>query len=123
MEQVIGMICTVLLIAVALFITLMPLFSGKVPFTSGLKKEKPSKEALKEVVFTTLNELELEYQMGKVTKEDYEALKQKHEKEAADLMGIRESAANLESVDDEMMRQVEKEIEEELAKRKKEGGK
>lgn len=122
MEQVIGIILTVLLIVVALFITVMPLLSGKVPFTSGLKKEKPNKEALKEVVFTTLNELELEYKMGKVTKEDYELLKKKHEKEAANLMEIRETATNLENVDDDMMRQVEKEIEEELARRK-EGGK
>lgn len=116
--QVIGIILTVVLVAVALFITINPLFSGKVPFTSGLKKEKLDKEALKEVVFTTLNEIELEYQMGKVTKEDYEVLKKKHEKQAAELMEIRETASNTEEIDDEMMRQVEKEIQEELAKRK-----
>lgn len=118
MMQVIGIILTVVLVAVALFITINPLFSGKVPFTSGLKKEKLDKEALKEVVFTTLNEIELEYQMGKVTKEDYEVLKKKHEKQAAELMEIRETASNTEEIDDEMMRQVEKEIQEELAKRK-----
>ena len=33
-------------------------------------------------------------------------------------MEIREPVANLEGIDDEMMRQVEKEIEEELARRK-----
>ena len=116
--DVIGFILTVVLVVVALFITVMPLFSGQVPFVRSIQKEKPSKEALKEDVFTTLNELELEYRMGKVTKEDYEELKKKHEKEAADLMEIREPVANLEGIDDEMMRQVEKEIEEELARRK-----
>ena len=115
---VIGIILTVVLVATSLFLAVSPLFSGKVPFTSGVKKEKLNKEALKEVVFTTLNELELEYQMGKVTKEDYENLKKKHEKQAAELMGIRETSQNIEVIDDEMMRQVEQEIQEELAKRK-----
>lgn len=116
--QVIGIVLTVVLVAVTLFITINPLFSGKVPFTSGLTKEKLDKADLKEVVFTTLNELELEYQMGKVTKEDYEALKRKHEKQAAELMEIREQSSNIEEIDEEMMRQVEKEIQEELEKRK-----
>ena len=45
--DVIGFILTVVLVVVALFITVMPLFSGQVPFVRSIQKEKPSKEALK----------------------------------------------------------------------------
>ena len=123
MVQVIGILLTIILVAASLYLVVAPLMSGKVPFSSGFKKEQPSKEALKEVVFTTLNELELEYQMGKVTEEDYEVLKRKHEKEAAELMEIKEISAgmNNEEIDAAMMDEIEKEIKEELMRRK--GGK
>lgn len=71
----------------------------------------------KEAIFTTLNEIEFDYQTKKISEEDYKELKEDYQKIAMKLLASEdESLANDIEINDELESEIEKEIERELEK-------
>ncbi|OEH86102.1 hypothetical protein BHU72_14350 [Desulfuribacillus stibiiarsenatis] len=68
----------------------------------------------KEAIFSTLNEIEFDYQTKKISEEDYQALKQDYEVEAMLLLKQEESETKHFEVNQELEEEIEKEIEREL---------
>lgn len=79
--------------------------------------------ATKEALLTTLNEIEFEYKMDKISHADYKNLKRQYEIEVAKIMKEEDQFVDT-SVDKDLMAEVEKEIEAQMknyAKKKGEG--
>lgn len=71
----------------------------------------------KEAIFTTLNEIEFDYQTKKISEEDYKELKEDYQKIAMKLLASEdESLTNDIEINDELESEIEKEIERELEK-------
>lgn len=70
-------------------------------------------EQNKEAIFTTLGEIEFDYQMKKLSAEDYEELKNKYKRHAAYVLKQEDSEL---SVVNHEIKEVEREIEEEIKK-------
>jgi hypothetical protein len=105
---VISMIFTTLLALACLFLILSPLFKWDVYLQVGSKGEDIG--ATKEALLTTLNEIEFEYKMDKISHADYKNLKKQYETEVASIMKEEEQQMQT-SVDKDLMDEVEKEIE------------
>ncbi|QOY37425.1 hypothetical protein AWH56_007350 [Anaerobacillus isosaccharinicus] len=71
-------------------------------------------------VYATLNELEMDYHMQKLSEEDYQKLKVQYERLAAELLEKDKKASKTDT--DSAVKDIEAEIEEELAKLRKERG-
>lgn len=124
---------SLLLVALVLYLVVQPFFSkGKKWDTVEIKDDLD--DATKEQLYATINELEMEYNMGKLPKEDFERMKKYYEIAVA--QKIREEEALKEKeiegkftsfIDDDSVnleRDIEREIDEELAKlRRKRKGK
>lgn len=105
---VISMIFTTLLALACLFLILSPLFKWDAYLQVGSKGEDIS--ATKEALLTTLNEIEFEYKMDKISHADYKNLKKQYETEVASIM--KEEELQIQTfVDKDLMDEVEKEIE------------
>ena len=105
---VISMIFTTILVLVCLFLILSPLFKWDT-YIQVSSKEKDI-GATKEALFTTLNEIEFEYKMDKISHADYKQLKKQYESEVASIMKEEEEVMET-NVDKDLMDEVEKEIE------------
>jgi hypothetical protein len=119
--SIISMIFTTALALVCLFLLLAPLFKwDHLPYLhDGTKGQDLA--TMKEALLTTLNEIEFEYKMDKISHADYKHLKKQYEKEVASIM--KEEEQSLEpSVDHELMAEVEKEIEAQMQSYKKKKG-
>ncbi len=77
--------------------------------------------ATKEALLTTLNELEFEYKMDKISHADYKHLKKQYELEVANIMKEEEQTLN-KKVDKDLMAEVEKEIEAQMKSYKNKKG-
>lgn len=105
---VISMIFTTLLTLACLFLILSPLFKWDAYLQVGSKGEDIG--ATKEALLTTLNEIEFEYKMDKISHADYKNLKKQYETEVASIMKEEEQLLQT-NVDKDLMDEVEKEIE------------
>jgi hypothetical protein len=102
------MIFTTLLALTCLFLILSPLFKwdAYLHFNTNAQDVVSTKEAL----LTTLNELEFEYKMDKISHTDYKNLKKQYESEVVSIMKEEEQMVET-NVDKDLMAEVEKEIE------------
>jgi hypothetical protein len=104
---VISMIFTTILALACLFLILSPLFKWDTYLQVSSKGKDIS--ATKEALLTTLNEIEFEYKMDKISHADYKHLKKQYELEVASIM--KEEEIMQTNVDKDLMDEVEKEIE------------
>ncbi|MFL6559973.1 MAG: hypothetical protein ACJ8MO_28160 [Bacillus sp. (in: firmicutes)] len=119
--SIISMIFTAALALVCLFLIIAPFFKWDtfIQFSSKDQDIASTKEAL----LTTLNEIEFEYKMDKISEADYKNLKRQYETEVAKIMKEEEQFADT-SLDKDLMAEVEKEIETQMknyVKKKGEG--
>lgn len=71
-------------------------------------------EVQKEIVFTTLNEIEFDYQMKKLSEEDYEELKNQYQRSAVSLLdtgAARKGNLKLADLEKELVKEIERELE------------
>ena len=105
---VISMIFTTILALACLFLILSPLFKWDTYLQVSSKGQDIG--ASKEALLTTLNEIEFEYKMDKISHADYKVLKKQYETEVASLMKEEELLVET-NIDKDLMDEVEKEIE------------
>lgn len=120
--SIISMVFTAILVLSCLFLILSPFFK----WDSYLQVQETKQDMTtgKEGLLTTLNEIEFEYKMDKLSETDYMKLKKQYELEVSKLMKLEEQQYG-KAADDSILAEVEREIEEVLKqnKKKKEGGK
>jgi preprotein translocase subunit SecF len=105
---VVSMIFTTILALACLFLIISPLFKWDVYFhVSSMSQDNA---ATKEALLTTLNEIEFEYKMDKISHADYKNLKKQYETEVASIMKDEEQMIQS-NVEKDLMDEVEKEIE------------
>lgn len=113
-----GYVAALLIIGLCTFLVAQPFFFNKRHWTTDEIKDDLD-ELSKENIFATINELEMEYNMGKLPKEDFEKLKKHYENLAAQKMR-EESMSNTEIVEKqskEILNEsivIDKELEEEI---------
>lgn len=106
--SIISFIFTAALALTCLFLILSPLFKWDVYLHFSPKNQDLA--STKEALLTTLNELEFEYKMDKISHNDYKHLKKQYETEIATIMKEEEEMV-ASKVDQDLMAEVEKEIE------------
>ena len=117
--SVISMILTAILTLGCLFLVLAPLFKWNSYLT--VKSHSNYSPSEKAVLLTTLNEIEFEHKMGKLSEKDYLDLKKQYETKVATVM---KSEAELEEApaDPDLLEDVEREIQEAMLQHKKAKG-
>ncbi|WP_053364066.1 hypothetical protein [Bacillus sp. FJAT-27251] len=106
---IIPMVLTAALVLVSLFLTASPYFTWDVYAT---KQSNPINENhSKEELLTTLNELEFDHKMGKLSDTDYFHLKKQYEIQVAKMIRANEQKTSHEP-DNSLKAEVEREIEE-----------
>jgi len=120
--SIISMGFTAVLALGCLFLVLTPFF--KMDGYLKLGTQIPEAASTKEALLTTLNEIEFEYKMDKISDKDYKVLKRQYESQIASLMK-EEEQQSFKAVDKDLMDEVEREIEVTMKsyKKKKEGEK
>ena len=116
---VISMIFTTILALACLFLILSPLFKWDTYLQVSSKGQDIG--ASKEALLTTLNEIEFEYKMDKISHADYKILKKQYETEVACIMKEEEQMMET-NVDKDLMDEVEKEIEAQMKSYKNKKG-
>jgi len=121
--SIISMIFTAALVLICLFLVLAPFFSWD-SYLSFANKGQDS-ASNKEVLLSTLNELEFEYKMDKISHADYKKLKKQYESQVVSIMKDEEEQVSTQTEDKDLMAEIESEIEAAMKsqKNKKEGGK
>lgn len=118
----IAMISSALLVLGCLYLTISPFFAlDEGTFELKFGKNKNKIQTNKEALYATLNEIEIEHKMGKISDEDYKELTNKYEDMIAKMMKDDEFVST-DNVDSKLLNEIEKEIQDELDKREK-GGK
>jgi len=120
--SIISMVLTAILALSCLFLVLAPFFNWNIfSINEGYKLEKTSD---KEALLTTLNEIEFEHKMGKLSESDYKNLKKQYETEVSKILKSEETNFKT-NVNASVMADVEREIEAALNRnrQKKEEGK
>lgn len=117
--SIISIIFTAALALTCLFLILSPLFKWDV--YSHFSPKNQDLASTKEALLTTLNELEFEYKMDKISHNDYKHLKKQYETEVATIMKEEEEIA-VSKVDQDLMAEVEKEIEAQMQNYKNKKG-
>lgn len=117
--SVISMLFTALFTLGCLFLVMAPLFGWNSYFT--VKTTTSFSPNEKEVLLTTLNEIEFEYNMDKLSKKDYVELKKQYELQVAAVM---KNEAKIEETpfDQKLLDDVEKEIQQAMLQYKKNKG-
>ncbi|WP_066257514.1 hypothetical protein [Neobacillus drentensis] len=116
---IISMIFTTILALACLFLILSPLFKWDTYLQVSSKGQDIG--ASKEALLTTLNEIEFEYKMDKISNADYKILKKQYETEVAVIMKEEEQLMET-NVDKDLMDEVEKEIEAQMKSYKNKKG-
>ncbi|WML47556.1 hypothetical protein RCG23_19435 [Neobacillus sp. PS3-34] len=117
--SIISMVFTAVLVLGCLFLILSPLFKWDAYLQFGIKSADSA--SMKEALFTTLNEIEFEYKMDKISENDYKILKGQYESQIAAIMKADEQAAE-KLVDKGLMAEIENEIEVAMQGHKKKKG-
>lgn len=103
----ISMVFTAALALTCLYLILSPLFKWDTYLHASNKSQDLA--TTKEALLTTLNEIEFEYKMDKISHADYKNLKKQYETEVAHIM--KEEQHMIEThVDYDLMAEVEREI-------------
>ncbi|MDP4085613.1 MAG: hypothetical protein Q8934_13495 [Bacillota bacterium] len=117
--SVISIVCTAVLALVCLFFILSPLFKWEAYL--GIMAKEQDISQIKENLFSTLNEIEFEYKMDKISHNDYKNLKKQYEVQIAGILKDEEKFASS-NVDNSLMDEVEREIEATMQSYKKKKG-
>lgn len=125
-----GYVAALLIVGLCSFLVLQPFFSNKRHWKADDIQDDLD-EYSKEHIFATINELEMEYNMGKLPKEDYEKLKSHYERLAAQKMReesmseaekvekkAKQVADDSVAIDQDLEQQIEQELREMKKKRK-----
>jgi hypothetical protein len=107
--SIVSMIFTAALVLISLFLVLAPFFSLD-SYLSFANKGLDS-ATNKEVLLSTLNELEFEYKMDKISHADYKNLKKQYESQVVSIMKYEEEQMTSQTVDKDLMAEIEREIE------------
>ncbi|WP_257029174.1 hypothetical protein [Neobacillus driksii] len=107
--SIVSMIFTAALVLICLFLVLAPFFSLN-SYLSFANKGQDS-ATNKEVLLSTLNELEFEYKMDKISHADYKNLKKQYEAQVVSIMKDEEEQMTSQTVDKDLMAEIEREIE------------
>lgn len=107
--SIISMIFTAALVLICLFLVLAPFFSWD-SYLSFVNKGQDS-ATNKEMLLSTLNELEFEYKMDKISHADYKNLKKQYEAQVVSIMKDEEEQMTSQTVDKDLMAEIESEIE------------
>lgn len=118
--SIISMMLTAILALVCLFLVAAPYFTWNGLFNEQTAGEVPVSS--KEVLLTTLNELEFEHKMDKLSDTDYYYLKKQYEIQVTKIMKEEEGVSS-EKIDNDIMAEVEREIEEATRNFRKQKGK
>jgi Fe2+ or Zn2+ uptake regulation protein len=116
-------IVSLLILAFCLYLVITPLLKPKQKTVQVKDIEEEFDGITLPSVYATLNELEMDYNMKKLSDEDYQRLKSEYEHLAAEL--IAKEKRKDEKTDknhQNLVKDIESEIEEELAKLRKERG-
>ncbi len=113
--SIISMIMTAALVLGSLFLVLTPLFKWDA-YLQFQPRGQNSSDA-KEVLFTTLNEIEFEYKMDKLSESDYKKLKRQYEHQIAKIMKEDEGKVG-NDIDPSLMAEVDREIEASIKRNK-----
>lgn len=117
--SIISMLFTAILTLGCLFLISAPLLRWNA-YSPG-KTNKIITENEKAVLLTTLNEIEFEYKMDKLSKKDYLELKKDYESQVAHVMK-KETKMDDAEADQELLEEVEREIQQAMRKYKKTKG-
>lgn len=116
--SVLSMISSALLVLVCIYLIISPFFKNEMnlfhPAVADLSVHE-NKAAL----MTTLNEIEFEHKMHKISDEDYKFLKKQYEVMISDLLK-QEEELDQKEIDHDLLKEIEEEIENELKKRQEE---
>jgi hypothetical protein len=107
--SIIPLIFTAALVLICLFLVLAPFFSWD-SYLSFANKGQDS-ATNKETLLSTLNELEFEYKMDKISHADYKNLKKQYEAQVVSIMKDEEEQMTAQTVDKDLMAEIESEIE------------
>lgn len=105
--SIISMFFTAVLTLACLFLAISPLFKwdGYLKLSANVEDLGQTKETL----LSTLNEIEFEYKMDKISQVDYKNLKRQYEQQIVVLMKEEEEVKE-EPIDKDLMAEVEREI-------------
>ncbi|WML45264.1 hypothetical protein [Neobacillus sp. PS3-40] len=117
--SIISMVFTAVLALGCLFLIISPLFKWEAYL--GLNTTGQDSAQIKESLLTTLNEIEFEYKMDKISHVDYKNLKSQYETQISSIMKEEESLVD-NHVDKDLMLEVEREIEATMQSYKKKKG-
>ncbi len=116
---IISMMFTAALALVCLFLIVAPLFKWDIYIQGNVKNQDLA--STKEALLITLNEIEFEYKMDKISNADYKVLKRQYETEVVNIMKEEEQIVDS-SVNKDLMAEVEKEIEAQMKNYKNKKG-
>lgn len=116
--SVLSIIASAVLVLVCIFLIISPFFKNEMNLFSPVIDL--SAHDHKTALMTTLNEIEFEHKMNKISDEDYKKLKKQYEIMISDLLKNEEE--QVQKIDHVLLKEVEAEIEIELRKRQEEKG-
>ena len=105
--SIISLAAVAVLLLGCLYLILAPLFHWDSFLGAGIQTNNGSR--MKESLLSTLNEIEFEYKMDKLSAADYKSLKKQYEAQIAAIIKEEEQPVN-KKVDRDVMAEVEKEI-------------
>lgn len=100
------------LVGVAAALVATPFFRARDVLNQNQTGSMPL-EVQKEIVFTTLNEIEFDYQMKKLSEEDYEDLKNQYQRSAVNLLdagAVRKGSLNFADLEKELEEEIKREM-------------
>jgi hypothetical protein len=117
--SVLSMIASAVLVLVCMYLIISPFFKNELNLFQPVIDLRAHDH--KAALMTTLNEIEFEHKMHKISDEDYKKLKKQYEVLLSDLIKDNQQLDQKE-VDHDLLKEVEEEIEIELRRRKEEQG-
>jgi cytochrome c-type biogenesis protein CcmI len=115
-----AVILSVIIVAFSLYLVISPLLRKNNTKLSVEIKDDTDEISLQSL-YATLNELEMDYNMQKLSEEDYQKLKAQYERHASELLENQKKKES-KTGNGSFVKDIEVEIEEELAKLRKERG-
>lgn len=117
--SVLSMIASAVLVLVCMYLIISPFFKNELNLFQPVIDL--SAHDHKAALMTTLNEIEFEHNMQKISDEDYKKLKKQYEMMLSDLLKDNQQMVQKE-MDHDLLKEVEAEIESELRRRQVEQG-
>lgn len=116
--MVMAIVLSIIIVAFSLYLVVTPLLrKNNIQLPVEIKDD--TEDISLKSVYATLNELEMDFHMQKLSEEDYHKLKVQYERQAAELLEKQKKSKADNGI---AAKDIEAEIEEELAKLRKERG-